>query len=1088
HRYRFDDSDIEDLYERYVFQLQRTSLQCLLVLLIALCVSVAVLDFIFVAYATVENISHLAMSVVFTILLIFIHTRFMTYSQIPIAGYLVAFLCLCLAAVALPVNYMDQDVWKFTAVDGVWRLCYLILATYAFLPLRICVGILVGLALPSAHTALCILNPVSYQVLLWRQLTANAIIFIAVNIVGIYIHDRREHAQRKVFSNIRACVAGRMHMEDENEKLERMLNSILPPNIAMEMKNDVKHPRDDVVLQNVYAQKHNSVSILSADISGFSALVSQCSALELVQVINEIMGRFDQLASETHCVRVRLHGDGYFAVCGVPDARPDHAKCCVELGLDMTHVIGMVREATDMDLGLRVGVHSGSVLCGVIGTKKWQYDVWSDDVHVAKHLETSGVPGRVHVSHTTVEYLHGEFGVEALPGQESFLIVADHPRRKSFLLPSPMENAKKLFNGGKDGKMTVNRLMYANDLPVPICRNVVGWKRSGLQLIYTQTCIRTAEQSSYFEYHPPAIVFSISSFRFKLFSHCSTFAFLCLPHNYNIFGKAKCVIVSVSFIIMISLSVFLFVIVSFLFFCMHFFFLAKNVTDKMLRPFKRLDRVPSDRVERYLASAIDTKSIDKMKTDHVNYVSLKFKNHSKERRYLRQDDSSFPTVMLLSLIMLVLSSAMQALVLPRTLLLILLFIVSFTWVAVILILLLGSRLKCIGCDLQESAILRVLIMTVTILFVYSVSQVNVVIFFAANHSVDISVIAFNHNYHLKCEMPQYIYLSGIMGYLLICIFMKLTSLAKVLLMLFVAAGYVAVMEYTHQSIFKAMDTIMRPPVPTDVVGILALVHCLVLLFVQAREFEWIHRLAFLWKDQAREEREETMDIQLVNRRLLGNVLPVHVALFYLDPLQLSRDYLDIYCRPYSRVGIMFASIPNFGEFYSQMDSNNRGADCLKVLNDIIGDFDELLDQDHFKAVEKLKTMGTCYMAAVGLNPERTIHETEQSTALYLSVLVEFVMAMREKLEINNNSYCTRFQLRVGMNVGPTVAGVVGAKRPQFDLYGQAVNIASLMEARGQAGFTQVTDAVYRPLRERYQFQCRGPTQINHRSELLTYFL
>jgi hypothetical protein len=169
HRYRFDDPEIEELYDRYVFDLQRTSLKCLLVLLIALCLSIAILDFIFVAMPTVENISHLAMAVVFLILLVFNATRFMTHSSIPIASYLLTFLCLCLAAVALLVNYMDKDGFQFTAVDGVWRLVYIIAAVYAFVPLRICVGILVGLALPSAHIALCVLTPVSYPWLLWRQ-------------------------------------------------------------------------------------------------------------------------------------------------------------------------------------------------------------------------------------------------------------------------------------------------------------------------------------------------------------------------------------------------------------------------------------------------------------------------------------------------------------------------------------------------------------------------------------------------------------------------------------------------------------------------------------------------------------------------------------------------------------------------------------------------------------------------------------------------------------------------------------------------------------------------------------------------------
>lgn len=190
HRYRYDDPDIENLYDRYVFHLQHTSIQCLLVLLITLTISIAVLNFIFVSHASVENVSNFSLCIIFVILLIFIHTRFMTVAQLPLTGYLIAFLCLCLAVVSMPVNFMEQADWIFTAADGVWRMCYIMIAVYAFLPLRIAVAVLIGLLLPVAHTCVSVFFATSYQWLLWRQVGQPVISLpvITTNFTVIYKH------------------------------------------------------------------------------------------------------------------------------------------------------------------------------------------------------------------------------------------------------------------------------------------------------------------------------------------------------------------------------------------------------------------------------------------------------------------------------------------------------------------------------------------------------------------------------------------------------------------------------------------------------------------------------------------------------------------------------------------------------------------------------------------------------------------------------------------------------------------------------------------------------------------------------------
>ncbi|XP_045902330.1 adenylate cyclase type 3-like [Micropterus dolomieu] len=230
--------------------------------------------------------------------------------------------------------------------------------------------------------------------------------------MSYYMADRKH---RKAFLEARQSLEVKLNLEEQSQQQERLLLSILPKHIADEMLQDMKKEPSQKEMQQfntMYMYRHENVSILFADIVGFTQLSSSCSAQELVKLLNELFARFDKLAAKYHQLRIKILGDCYYCICGLPDYREDHAACSIMMGLAMVEAISYVREKTQTDVDMRVGVHSGTVLGGVLGQKRWQYDVWSTDVTVANKMEAGGIPGRVHISQSTMECLHGEFDVE----------------------------------------------------------------------------------------------------------------------------------------------------------------------------------------------------------------------------------------------------------------------------------------------------------------------------------------------------------------------------------------------------------------------------------------------------------------------------------------------------------------------------------------------------------------------------------------------------------------------------------------------------------------------------------------------------
>jgi adenylate cyclase len=186
------------------------------------------------------------------------------------------------------------------------------------------------------------------------------------------------------------------------QKSESLLLNILPKEIAARLKNESR----------TIADHYDEASILFADMVGFTPLSATLPPVEMVELLNEVFSFFDSLLDKYGVEKIRTIGDSYMVASGVPRGRPDHAQALVRMALDMRDYISAHTFRNGHRVSFRIGINSGSMIAGVIGRRKFVYDVWGDDVNIASRMESHGLGDAVQITRATYDLIKDEFVCE----------------------------------------------------------------------------------------------------------------------------------------------------------------------------------------------------------------------------------------------------------------------------------------------------------------------------------------------------------------------------------------------------------------------------------------------------------------------------------------------------------------------------------------------------------------------------------------------------------------------------------------------------------------------------------------------------
>ncbi|CAL8331499.1 unnamed protein product [Merluccius merluccius] len=1006
-----------------------------------------------------------------------------------------------------------------------------------------------------------------------------ALLHLCAHVIGIHLFIMSEVRSRSTFLKVGQAIMHGKDLEVEKALKERMIHSVMPRRVADELmkqgddegggggdisgkrysagacstsavmiggggglgggvgggpsganvagpKNHPhyhKHkktsiPRGQIIFRPFNMKRMEPVSILFADIVGFTKMSANKSAHVLVELLNDLFGRFDRLCELTCCEKISTLGDCYYCVAGCPEPRPDHAYCCVEMGLGMIQAIEQFCQETRETVDMRVGVHTGTVLCGILGIKRFKFDVWSNDVNLANLMEQLGVAGKVHLSEATARFLDdryqredgrvaqraGQTVMEKLKGLKSYLISGRRPDQggpctcrpdsRSGACTGPHVPPDLLARGRAPDAAGPPLNQGRPDRTAAVCHNPAGVSCSVGLCAAGEPADEAAANGCQEEHktasakfipagHSPRTANGLLSpltlegvARASQTSLCDMLQEKEKKTGTGGSGGAGTA-AGIDHSALIPLR-------------------AKNLREKSDAHFVDVIREDSVMKDYFFKPPINKISLNFLKRPlekaYRSSYQKEVKNEVRVQTFASTTFSSFLDVLLSCFVFLALTLAcfLPSLVGPAT----------AAPAAPLALAPLAGLLELASLVLSiRMAFYLDEVMSCTRTLLKAVSG------WIPRHVVGAVLVSlpavsvFSHfpcTVQLPLQVTMFLCCATILAIIQYCNFCQLSFWMRSLLATSTGAALLLLLYSPlrrsgrgNLTALNEVDLIQATGNPGSDQGlrpldfllpeaILAFFLLLLLIWFLNREFEVSYRLHYHGNVEADKHRFKIQNMRDQAEWLLGNIIPIHVA----EQLKVTQSY----SKNHDNVGVIFASIVNFSEFYEE--SYEGGKECYRVLNELIGDFDELLRKPEFANVEKIKTIGATYMAASGLNVQQLAESEDDHPHAHLRALFNFALEMMGVLDdFNKNMLGFGFKLRIGFNHGPLTAGVIGTTKLLYDIWGDTVNIASRMDSTGVECQVQVSEESHAVLHSMgLEFDYRGTVNVKGKGQMRTF--
>eukprot|EP00117_Sycon_ciliatum_P016503 scpid12122/ scgid15902/ Adenylate cyclase type 9; ATP pyrophosphate-lyase 9; Adenylate cyclase type IX; Adenylyl cyclase 9 len=1046
-----------------------------------------------------HDISTIAGPLCYAVLvLLFMAVSYTSRFQGTFEKYLCRVLAMSLTLAALLTLVYPDDVFSDVARFSIGTIVLTVL--YLFLPLDLHVAASLGAVFSLVFEIIqeyFIDDHVSSKILFMKL-----ILHLCLHCMLASINLMSEVFRRNTFWRIGRSLLYQDQLDLELALKEKMIHSVMPEIIASELLEI-----DDNAYQNIF--KHDSsrfrplmlhrmdnVTILFADIVGFTKMSSSKSASALVTLLNNLFHRFDKLAEQHGCEKISTLGDCYYCVAGCPIPCLDHADRCVQMGLSMCRAIVQFCRDTGEDVNMRVGIHTGTVLCGIVGVHRFKFDVFSNDVQLANQMESGGVPGMVHISQSTLDALVDPAAYHIQPGDgaarnEQLSEITTHlvtyPEKPD--LPKRCISEPALEGSPTGTRKKPSRVPTSFRHQPPQLKVNTEKSRRWIESPATLSPSRGEAART---------VNSRSLLRVPSIDGVDEPATVVLDSEEEALGiggmlkerdaheaprvKVRLSELAVSDLLRITV--------------------APLSTEKSRQEEARKARLEEEQmVIKVLNNTWDRLiELKNISGKDLSMMSLVFIDQDLEALHRLQFNTpsgvtshttfdspifSYFLQVVLTFVMFVLLSIIFFTKFMSTL--------STTWIVtfgcflvfhIVIVVSVGSV-----CYVRHPRLAHVLrpvmcnwwIVHGIVLLLLFIPMVLV----AINWPCTVTSFNSQDGVHFNIFVLQ-------VSLTMCLLFTQLHRIIKLLVGTCVCALLVSLVRVPCSSwhcgdplvmLDRANATELCASVITNNIhneAFLIFSVYLVLIVVLNRQYEAASRLNFKSQLLAQVSFEEIQQLKEQADSLLNNLLPDHVC----QHLKVSSTYSE----NHEMVGVIFATIVNFSDFYSE--NFEGGIGCIRVLNELISDFDDLLCKPEFTSVEKIKTIGATYMVASGLNTAQRNGFYHVDRNYHLKALLEFAVSMQETVRnFNDNMVGYEFVLRVGFNCGPVTAGVVGSTKLLYDIWGNTVNVASRMDSTGVAGRIQVPDECLDCLMGAAKFTQRPDTVfVKGKGDMVTHLL